>query len=72
MMSDEHFTFLEKLEAIARGEQLNNDERGECRYCGRNNFEYENEPCSDDCPYEQAIAKIKGLEVKYDELIGGL
>jgi len=33
-------------------EMSRDDERGVCRFCGRDNEGHENEPCSDDCPSE--------------------
>jgi hypothetical protein len=38
--------------------QANNDQNGQCTYCGRDNRGHEHEPCSDDCPYEPTDAAI--------------
>jgi len=56
-VTDDFVLQCAKLTMKARGEasQSSNDENGQCRYCGRDNEGFENEPCSDDCPqYEQA------------------
>jgi len=41
--------------------QANNDKHGQCTYCGRDNRGYEDELCSDNCPYELMIAEAPAM-----------
>lgn len=45
------------------GDTPRNNAAGECNHCGRDNSDYRDDPCSDDCPGEiarAAIAKAEG------------
>lgn len=46
------------LKALRALSDYNNDERGQCRHCGRDNVGHETEMCSDDCPqYDLALTR---------------